>query len=190
MALITSGFILFGREFINITWVGIEYDKSYFIALILMIPTLIPLIQNVGLNILQVKKQYKFRVIVLFILAIINVIISIGLAKIYGGIGAAMGTAIITILGAIIFMNIFYYRKTNIDIPKFWKNIFKLTIPVIIACAFGILQKKLLNIDSTKILMLQILIYTFMYSILMWTIGMDQYEKNIIQVPLKKILKR
>ena len=32
MALITSGFILFGREFINITWVGVEYDKSYFIA--------------------------------------------------------------------------------------------------------------------------------------------------------------
>lgn len=190
MALITSGFILFGREFINITWVGIEYDKSYFIALILMIPTLIPLIQNVGLNILQVKKQYKFRVIVLFALAIVNILISIGFAKLYGGIGAAIGTAIVTMLGAVTFMNIFYYKKTKIDIPKFWKNIFKLTIPVVISCIVGIIQKKIFNIDSTIKLMGQITVYTVIYSALMWKIGMNQYEKNLIQAPIKRILKK
>ena len=190
MALITSGFILFGREFIDITWVGIEYDKAYFIALILMIPTLIPLIQNVGLNILQVKKQYKFRVIILFLLAIVNVGISIGLSKVYGGIGAAIGTAIITLLGAVMFMNIFYYKKTKIDIPKFWKNIAKLTIPVIIACIIGIVQKSLFNIDSTAKLITQIIAYATIYAILMWLLGMNTYEKNLIKEPLKKMLKK
>lgn len=190
MALITTGFILFGREFINLLWVGPEYDKSYFVVLILMIPTLIPLIQNVGLNILQVKNQYKFRVIVLFILAILNVIISIVLARLCGSIGAALGTAIITILGAGIFMNIFYYRKTKINIPVFWKNIFKLTIPIIIVMFIAILLKKIFVIDNSVKLLVGILLYTIAYSLLIWSLGMNEYEKKLIINPIKKLLKR
>ena len=142
MALIMSGFVLFGREFINILWVGSEYDQSYFIACILMITSTVPLIQNVGLNILQAKNKYKFRVMVLFAFAILNVIVSIILAQIYGGIGAAIGTALSNILGQIIFMNIFYYKKIKIDIPLFWKNIFKMSIPMLIAIIIANILKK------------------------------------------------
>ena len=190
MALVTTGFLLYGREFINILWVGPEYDKSYFIALIMMIPTLIPLIQNVGLNILQVKNQYKFRVIALFLLAIFNVGISIILAKIYGGIGAAIGTTIVTILGAGIFMNIFYYKKTKIDIPLFWKNIIKLTIPVAISVVVGYLLKNFIHIDTAMKLAFEIVVYTGIYVVLIWILGMNKYEKNLILNPLKKVFKK
>ena len=83
MALIITGFVLFGKEFIEIMWVGPEYSESYIIACILMIPMTIPLIQNVGLNILQAKNKYKFRVIILMIFAVVNVIISIILSQLY-----------------------------------------------------------------------------------------------------------
>ena len=83
MALIITGFVLFGKEFIEIMWVGPEYSESYIIACILMIPTTIPLIQNVGLNILQAKNKYKFRVIVLMVFAVVNVILSIILSQLY-----------------------------------------------------------------------------------------------------------
>ena len=117
MALIMSGFVLYGQEFINLLWVGSEYSQSYIIACILMLPLTIPLIQNVGLNIIQAKNQYKFRVIVLFVFAIFNLIVTVFLAKLYGGIGAAIGTSLSIICGQIIFMNIFYYKKTHINIP-------------------------------------------------------------------------
>ena len=83
MALIITGFVLFGKEFIEIMWVGPEYSESYIIACILMIPTTIPLIQNIGLNILQAKNKYKFRVIVLMAFAVVNVILSIILSQLY-----------------------------------------------------------------------------------------------------------
>ena len=190
MALVTTGFLLYGREFINILWVGPEYDQAYFIALIMMIPTIVPLIQNVGLNILQVKKQYKFRVIALSVLAVFNVGISIVLAKKYGGIGAAIGTTLATILGAGIFMNIFYYKKTKIDIPLFWKNIFKLSIPVIISVWLGFLIKYFVHIDTALKLSTEIIIYTIAYMILVWFLGMNKYEKNLILNPLRKVLKK
>ena len=87
-------------------------------------------------------------------------------------------------------MNIFYYKKTKIDIPKFWGNILKLTVPVMIACIIGIIQKRIINIDSTIKLIGQVVVYTVVYSGLIWKIGMNEYEKNLIKGPLKRMLKK
>ena len=186
MALIISGFVLYGREFINLLWVGPEYDQSYFIACILMIPVTIPLIQNIGLNILQAKNMYKFRVIILLCFAVINVIISIILSKLYGGIGAAIGTAISLIGGAIISMNIFYHKKVGINIIEFWRNIVKMTIPVIISVILAIIIKISLPINNNILLISEILIYTIIYSCFMWKLGMNTYEKDLVIKPIKK----
>lgn len=65
LALIISGFVLFGKAFINM-WVGSNYMDAYLIACILMIPITVPLIQNIGLSILQAKNLYKYRTIIFF----------------------------------------------------------------------------------------------------------------------------
>ena len=190
MALIMSGFVLYGQEFINLLWVGPEYSQSYIIACILMLPLTIPLIQNVGLNIIQAKNQYKFRVIVLFVFAIFNLIVTVFLAKLYGGIGAAIGTSLSIICGQIIFMNIFYYKKTHINIPEFWKNILKMSIPVLVVAFFGVIIKKVWPIDNNLKLVIQILIYTVLYLGIMWKFGTNQYEKELVTKPLNKLFKK
>lgn len=189
MALIMSGFVLFGREFINIMWVGPQYNESYIIACILMIPLTIPLIQNVGLNIIQAKNQYKFRVIALLIFAIFNLITTIFLSKILGGIGAAIGTALSIILGQIIFMNIFYYKKTHLDIPKFWKNILKMSLPIILVIIIGIIIKYIFPITNRFNLIIEIAIYVLIYILIMWKIGINTYEKDLFIKPFRRILK-
>ena len=190
MALIMTGFILYGQEFINLTWVGPEYSQAYIIACILMLPLTVPLIQNVGLNIIQAKNQYKFRVIILFIFAIFNLIITIFLSKLYGGIGAAIGTAVSIICGQIIFMNVFYYKKTHIDIPKFWQDIFKITIPIFVVYLLGFTIKKLVHINSNSMLLVQILIYIIIYFFIILKFGTNQYEKDLFIKPIKKIIKK
>ena len=190
MALIMSGFVLYGQEFINLLWVGPEYSQSYMIACILMLPLTIPLIQNVGLNIIQAKNQYKLRVIVLFVFAIFNLIVTVFLAKLYGGIGAAIGTSLSIICGQIIFMNIFYYKKTHINIPEFWKNILKMSIPVLVVAFFGVIIKKVWPIDNNLKLVIQILIYTVLYLGIMWKFGTNQYEKELVTKPLNKLFKK
>lgn len=190
LALIMSGFVLYGREFINIMWVGSEYDKSYVIAIILMLPLTFPLIQNVGLNIIQAKNQYKYRVKVLFIFAIVNAIISILFVKWWGAIGAALGTSLSIVVGQGFFMNWFYYKKTHIDIPKFWKNIVLLTIPIFMCSLLGGGIKLTWNINSKLILITQILIYCLIYAIGMYMFGMNKYEKDLFIKPVRKFLKK
>lgn len=180
LALIITGFILFGQEFINLMWVGAEYSQAYIIACILMIPLTIPLMQNMGINILQVKNQYKYRIKILAIAAIINVAISIPLSKLYGGVGAALGTGITLILGSIIKMNIFYYKKIHIDIPKFWKNIIQMSIPIFFGVLIAVIIKRIFPITSNLTLVTQIFIYTCIYIIVMWKYGMNSYEKELV----------
>lgn len=181
MALILTGFILFGREFINLIWLGAEYDAAYIITCILMISTIVPLIQNVGLNIIQAKNQYKYRVKVLIIFAIFNIIISIVLVKSIGGIGAAIGTALSQFLGQVIFMNRFYYKKTHIDIPKFWKEIFKISIPMIILFIITIVIKNYLKVNTSIKVLIGILLYTILYLIIIYKFAMNSEEKNLIK---------
>lgn len=190
MGLIMSGFVLFGKEFINIMWVGPEYAESYIIACILMLPSTIPLIQNVGLNILQAKNKYKFRVIVLMVFAVVNVCISIILSKKYGGIGAALGTAISTILGQVIFMNIFYQKKIGINIVKFWKNILTMSIPMIFVIILAIILKTIVPINSIIVLVAQIVLYTLIYCLIVYKFSINEYEKQLILKPINRIIRR
>ena len=87
-------------------------------------------------------------------------------------------------------MNIFYYKKTHIDIPKFWKNIFKMTIPVFIGYLIGLIIKKIIPIENNLALVFQILIYIILYAFIMWKFGTNQYEKNLFIKPIKGIMKK
>lgn len=187
LALIITGFVLFGKEFIEMVWVGKEYTESYYIACILMVPLTIPLIQNVGLSILQAKNKYKYRTMIFIGIAVLNIAISIPLAKMYEGIGTALGTAISLLLGQGIILNIYYWKKIKIDIPKFWKEILKMSIPVIVVFLFGMILHKYWAISNVLILIIQIIIYTGLYALFMWNFGMNNYEKDVIRKPLLKI---
>lgn len=187
MALIISGFILYGREFINVMWVGPEYDSAYFMALFLMVPTTIPLIQNIGLNIIQAKNLYKCRVIVLFIFSIFNLGISIFLAKYLGGIGAALGTTISIICGQIIYMNYFYYRKVHINIPEFWRQIVRMTIPILFACLIAVGIKLIIPTQNVLSIIINVLMYVFIYCFFVYMFSMNNEEKKFILKQINKI---
>ncbi|MCI5727797.1 MAG: oligosaccharide flippase family protein [Clostridium sp.] len=189
MALIITGYVLFGKAFINL-WVGKSYEEAYYIGCLLMIPLTIPLIQNIGLSILQAKNLYKYRTIIFFFIAIVNVALSIPLTKLYGGIGAACGTALSLLVGQGLILNIYYHKKVGINIIEFWKNILKMTIPVVLSVCIGYGLCYFIKSNSIIILGIQILIYTIIYGVLMWLFAMNEYEKNIIKKPLNKLLSK
>lgn len=189
LGLVLSGFMLLGKEFI-ILWAGEEYYMSYYIALILIAPFTIPLIQNIGLSILQAKNMHKFRSISYFFIAIVNLIISIPLAKFYGAIGCAIGTSIAMIFGNIIIINIYYYKKVGIDIIKFWKEISFISTPIIISIFIGMITNKFIGNSGLVVFILKGILYIFIYSILVYFMGMNKYEKQIVKSFTNKICRK
>lgn len=183
--LMSSGLVLFGREFF-ILWVGQEYVDAYYIALILILPLSVPLIQNVGISILQAKNIHKFRSILYLVIAILNIIISIPLAKIYGGIGAAIGTAISLILGNIIIINIYYYKKAKLNIFLFWKNILEIVICFIPLIIITIVLMNIIKLSGLPKILIFGSLYTIGYCFVTYFLVMNTYEKSIFDKLLLK----
>lgn len=184
--LMASGFVLFGKEFIK-TWAGIDFETSYYIAVILIIPLCVPLIQNLGISIMQAKNMHRFRSILLFFIAIVNVLISIPFAKMYEGIGSAIGTSLSLIVGNIIILNIYYYKRVKINVLKFWKEILKMTIPFSIPILILLLIIKFITLNGYINLIVFGGIYTIIYCIVCYFLVMNDYEKNIVEKVLIKI---
>lgn len=179
MGYILGGFILLGQQFI-IIWAGENYSQSYYIALFIMLPFTIDLIQNICLSILQAKNYQRFRSVVLILIAIGNVIISFPLGEKYGGLGVAFGTGFSYFIGAGIVMNIYYYKRLGLDIPLFWKNIAFMSIPMISSVFVGIGLNYLISDNTIPNMILKGILYSISYFIFMSWKGFNDYERGLL----------
>ena len=73
VALILSGFVVFGKDFL-VYWAGKGYEDSYYIALLTMVPIAIPLIQNIAFSTTLAMNKISFRSYIYIFIALINVI--------------------------------------------------------------------------------------------------------------------
>ena len=190
LGLVASGIVFFGKYFIVDIWAGVGYDNAYYVAVILIIPSSIALIQNLGIEIQRAENKHQFRSIVYLVMAVINLGLSIVLCQKYGAAGSAFGTAISLIVANGIIINIYYNHKCNIDIPFFWKNILRQALGMIAPIIVGIILINSITIDSVIKFLVCTGVYTFVYSLSMWLIGMNEYEKELIIKPIKKITRR
>lgn len=189
LGLILSGFVFFGIPFVKI-WAGSEYSASYAVALLLIIPVTVPLIQNLGIEIQRAKNMHKARAVVYLAIAIANMFISIPLIKLMGPAGAALGTAISLIAGNIIFMNWYYHARIGMNMIYFWKEIAKFIPALIAPCVVGIAIMKFVNITGFVKLGVFAVVYAVVYGLSMYFLGMNEEEKQLVMGPIRKILRK
>lgn len=189
MALILSGFIVFGRQFIYI-WAGPGYEDAYIICILFFVSLLVPLIQNLGITILQARNQMRFRSLLYIVIALVALTLQIALAKQYGGIGCAASVAGALLLGQGIIMNIYYSKKQGIDIIKFWKEILKMSIVPIIITAISVYLIGYWDINSWGRLGIAIIIFCIAYIPVFWLGSMNKYERGLIKTLLHTIINR
>jgi len=186
---ILSGFILLGKPFV-LLWAGPDYGQVYHIALLAMIPLTIPLIQNVGISILQAKNLHAFRSVMYLIISAVNLGISILLTREIGIMGAVVGTSISLILGNIIIINIYYKRKVGLDIPRFFKEVLGGLLPAMLISLAAGLAILYIPVWGWAGLLVKGILFTLVYAAATWTTGMNTYEKNLFSGPVVGILKQ
>lgn len=184
LMLVLTGFIFFGKFFM-VEWAGAGYERSYYVTLLLIVPVTIPLVQNIGIEIQRAKNKHKFRSYVYLGMALLNVVISIFFASMWGEIGAALGTTISLIVANGFVMNWFYHKKLELDMMYFWKEISKFLPSLILPIVAGIV----LNIRPTTSLMafgFKVVIYSVVYCISVYFLGMNPFEKGQATKMFKK----
>lgn len=180
LAAVVSGFILFGKQFINI-WAGVGFEEAYGITLLIIIPFTINLIQSIGLIILQAQNQYTFRAKIYFLMGFFNLCLSIPLAKMYGGIGCAFAIGITMLIGDGLVMNWYYLKITKLEIGRFWKNIGRITIGVVIITIIGYIFNGIIEDKNIIVFIMKLLVYTLLYIGIMYKFFMNIEEKYKIK---------
>lgn len=186
LSLVSTGFIFFGRPFIRM-WAGEAYDESYFILLLLIIPgTITSTIQNIGIEIQRAKNMHHFRSWLYLSIAIVNIAVSIPLAKVYGGIGAATGTALAILVGNGLIMNWYYHFKVGLDIRFFWKQILSLLPALIAPIVAGISFNLMFDMNNITVFFGAGFGYFIIFIASFWLFGMNQYELMLLEEPLRR----
>ena len=187
MAFILSGFIVFGRQFIAL-WAGPGYEDAYVITVLFFVSLLIPLIQTLGITILQARNQMKFRSLLYIAIALVALVFQIILAKKFGGIGCAIAVAGALLLGQGLIMNIYYARKQGIEIGRFWKEISKMSVVPVLLSVVALYVIGYCSVDNWLKLFGAILSFCVVYIPLFWIFSMNKYERELVNKPLNRFI--
>lgn len=191
MAFILSAFIVFGKPFIRL-WAGEGYEDAYYICLLFFFPQTVPLIQNLGITVLQARNQMKFRSLLYIVIALASLGLSILLAKPYGGYGCAFATSLALLVGQGLIMNIYYHRKQHLNMVTFWKEILKMSlVPLcfVVAGLWVINHAVFSNLSVLNFAGLGLL-FTVAYGFAFWHLGMNRDEKQLISQPIGLLITR
>lgn len=187
LGLFYVGFILFGKQFI-ILWAGLDYELSYYVCLLLISSFYIISIQEVGVTILQAKNKHQFNSILVLLLSIGNIILSSYLSNVFGTIGAAISLAGLWLIGHGIIMNIYYHKKANLNVIRFWVEILKILPAFILPVIFAIIYLHFYTADKWLNLALGVFVFLVLYAISAITITFNKYEKELLIEPIKKFI--
>ncbi len=189
IGIILCGMISLGKQFI-ILWAGNQYITSYYISCILMSVLTIPIIQDIGISILYAQNNHSFRNVAMLVVSIFSIFISYFLVDRYNSMGGAYGMSLSYIIGQGIILNIYYHKKTKLDMLKFFREcIFPFILPVFLIIATGYIINHSMSSLTIHVFIIKLLLYIISYLVIMWYLGMNIYEKNLFKSPIEKAAK-
>ncbi len=118
LCLFVFGFLSCGHDFI-LWWIGPKRVDAYYVGIVLMVIDLCPLTMNASIEIQRAENKHKFRALLYFTVALLNVLLSILFLNIFpsnAAIAACLaGSVVARICSHWIAMNI--YNKRIIKLP-------------------------------------------------------------------------
>ncbi len=177
LALVSTGFIIFGREFIGM-WAGPGFEEAYVITLLIILPFTIDLIQNIGNSILQAKNCYDFRAKVLFFSGILSLGLAVPLGLRYGGTGCAFATGLAMVVSNGLVMNWFYAKEIHLAIKDFWQQIGRITLSFAPVAVLGYVGNMMFPTEGLAAFLLKTVIYSALYGAAIWIFAMKDEEKE------------
>ena len=187
MAFILSGFVVFGHDFIRL-WAGAAYEDAYFMALLFFIALTVPMIQNLGVTILQARNQMKFRALSYLGIGVFSFLFQLLLSKHYGAIGCTWAIIGALLVGQGVVMNLYYHFRQGLDIIAFWKEIAKMSVVPVLMCVMAKWLLEYYPLDSWKSLGTGIVIFVAVYVPLYFRFTMNQYEFNLFMAPVRRLM--
>lgn len=181
------GFFAVGRQFISLVY-GDSYVLAWQIALIIMAPMLINMSNGIMINILDATNKRMARSGILLLTTIANIILTFVWIKSYGIIGASIATAVCTLLGQILLLDLYYYIKLGINVISFKMATYK---GILIFQLFAGVSAYFIGIlfdDLVVSLLMGGIVFLTVFAIPFYFLGASKFEIDLIKSVSNKLL--
>lgn len=179
------GFLAVGRPFISMIY-GEEYLQAWTIALILMIPAFLNMVNGVLVNVLDALNKRMIRSVVLVGVTLCNIVLTVIALRQFGIVGAAAATAVSTLIGQVLIMNVYYGKRLKIPVLYLFREAFRgILIWLMIACAAaGLISNSIPNIFMSFVISGVVFVLVFFTGFFAFGAGKGEKEN------LKRLLHR
>lgn len=173
------GFLVVGREFMDV-WMGGIYVRSYVISALIVLPNLLISTQAIASTMVTAVNKLKYQAMTACIGAVVSLTIGYSLSRQFGAVGVAVGSAVGMLLSYGLMMNILYARVFKLNIKRFFlkchlKYIF-CVIPPVLVCR---LSYCVLPGHSWANIAIRIAVFMLVYLCCL-LLYFDQSEKKVI----------
>ncbi|MBN1437689.1 MAG: oligosaccharide flippase family protein [Sedimentisphaerales bacterium] len=180
-----------GREFIQV-WQGEDYHyakETYYVLVILLASQIPAYAQTIGSQMHVGLAKHGFPAVLGMVMAVINLVLSLVLAKYHGIIGVAWASVIVVLLRRTTMQ--FYFRSIlRISMLKYYWNVCAKLLPFsLIFVVFLIWQQRFLAPVST----INFLVLGLLNAIVFWFFSywaLDRYERRMVRELLGRLLRR
>ena len=180
-----GGFITVGQYFVHI-WAGPENQDAYWLAVIMVLPVMISLTQNTGIEIQRAKNRHKTRSLIYILTSVIDIILSVTLIPSLGYWATAIGYIASILLGTGLFMNWYYHTRIGLDMVYFWKHQLPTIIMALVVTGVCLLGTMFLPVDSFPVFLLWGVIYSVLYIGCALRVSLTPNERSKIIAILKR----
>lgn len=184
ITLIYTGFIIFGQAFLQL-WVGAEFSKVYYILIFLITANLVTLTEDIAENLVFVENQIRYTTSIILACSLAGLIGSCLCSSRFGAVGCAFCSGAALCLDVLI-VNVFYYKKMQLDIPRFFKECHLKILPVLVILAgLAFVVKDYAQLNSWLKLVLNALLYCVVFVIVAYVAVFNKEEKQLVKSIIK-----
>lgn len=190
LAAIVSIFIMAGRDFF-LNWLGADFEKSYLITVLLILPGLITIPQEIASTTLIASNQVRYYAFSKIVVAVLSISLSYILSLRYGATGAGIAILIGNMIGGVLVLNIIYARILKINVWEFFRKCqLRMALPFILVMLVGIALNYLISDVSWVITLSKIMLLLAVYSLSAYYTAINHYEKELIFGMVKRIINK
>lgn len=185
ISLIVFGVITLGQDFIQL-WVGSDFNESYYCAVLIILPSLLQLPQDIGCQAIYAKNKVRKLSIVYVAMAATNIVGAVIMAPLWGALGICISICIAYFVRTI-GMDVIFYRDLNIDVFAFFRETFvKMSIPLALTLLIGFCCNYIIPLHSWVGFVIKGCLFVVGFCVVIYTMSMNSSEKELLASVFRK----
>lgn len=174
-----GGFAILGRFFVG-EWAGAGFADAYWLVLAMTAPLVIPLTQNMGIEIQRAKNMHRARSVAMLLMAVLNVAVTLLASPVIGYWAPAIGYVASIALGNGAFMNWYYQRRVGLDMLFFWKRNLPVLLAGAVVTAACLAGTAALPVGGWPSFFAWGVVYTILFAVALWLVVLTKEERSAV----------